>query len=265
MAQEAPAAQSGMYQSDANKRIHFLHPVLNKALESAGELPVRDSESFDWSRRWKEENFLHDGTERPIVRYEDKDGQKMYFSGKKKQHAVKNILLISVLCKVVFPSSTCGGKTWQKSGGWGRLSETDARREQTSSGYRFSGIWCRRVIIIQPKKKPRGGELNEEEKGKNREIPKIRIRIGHAVSGVKRYRTAKDKIRNWKKGFRDMVMETCCGLHNFRLRFRPWTPVAVSNLTYILWYKKTDSPEWIPLNSPVFWNLYLIKYMEPYL
>ena len=25
-----------------------------------------------------------------------------------------------------------------------------------------------------------------------------------------------------KKGFADLVMETCCGLHNFRLNFRPW-------------------------------------------
>jgi hypothetical protein len=32
----------------------------------------------------------------------------------------------------------------------------------------------------------------------------------------------KDKLRNWKAGFRDLVMETCCGLHNFRLNFRPW-------------------------------------------
>ena len=32
----------------------------------------------------------------------------------------------------------------------------------------------------------------------------------------------KDKIRNWKPGFKDAVFETCCGLHNFRLNFRPW-------------------------------------------
>jgi len=39
---------------------------------------------------------------------------------------------------------------------------------------------------------------------------------------VKRYRIVKDQIRNWKEGFRDQVMETCCALHNFRLNFRPW-------------------------------------------
>ena len=50
-----------------------------------------------------------------------------------------------------------------------------------------------------------------------------RVRMEHAIGGVKRYRIVKDKIRNWKAGFKDAVFETCCGLHNFRLNFRPWT------------------------------------------
>ena len=32
----------------------------------------------------------------------------------------------------------------------------------------------------------------------------------------------KDKSQNYKTGFTDLVMQTCCGLHNFRLNFRPW-------------------------------------------
>jgi hypothetical protein len=39
---------------------------------------------------------------------------------------------------------------------------------------------------------------------------------------VKRYRMVKDKIRLLKDGIRDIMMETCCGLHNFRLQYRPW-------------------------------------------
>ena len=58
---------------------------------------------------------------------------------------------------------------------------------------------------------------------KNREISSIRIRVEHAIRGIKRYRIVKDKLRNSKKGFSDLVMETCCGLHNFRLNFRPWS------------------------------------------
>jgi hypothetical protein len=35
----------------------------------------------------------------------------------------------------------------------------------------------------------------------------------------------KDRIRLWKKGIRDLVMESCCALHNFRVRLTPWQPM----------------------------------------
>ena len=86
----------------------------------------------------------------------------------------------------------------------------------------FQGFTLAGINIIQPKKKPKGRELTVEEKENNRDISSIRTRVEHAIAGVKRYRIVQDKLRNWKKGFSDLVMETCCGLHNFRLNFRPW-------------------------------------------
>jgi hypothetical protein len=85
----------------------------------------------------------------------------------------------------------------------------------------FQGFTLDEITIVQPKKKPRGGELTPWEKATNRSISSIRIRIEHAIGGVKRYRIVKDKIRLLKDGIRDTIMETCCGLHNFRLRYRP--------------------------------------------
>jgi hypothetical protein len=86
----------------------------------------------------------------------------------------------------------------------------------------FQGFILTGITIVQPKKKPRGGELTPLEKATNRHIASIRVRIEHAIGGVKRYRIVKDKIRLFKDGIRDTVMETCCGLHNFRLQYRPW-------------------------------------------
>ena len=92
----------------------------------------------------------------------------------------------------------------------------------------FQGFTCPGVKIMQPTKKPKGRDLTPEEKAKNREISSIRIRVEHVIAGIKRYRIVKDKLRNYKKGFADLVMQTCCGLHNFRLNFRPWTyPIPV--------------------------------------
>lgn len=82
MTREAHASLSGMYQSDADKRIHFLHNILNLTLKDIGGLPFRDSDSLNPG---KEEShiFLHDGTERPVVRPKDPDEQREHFIGKK--------------------------------------------------------------------------------------------------------------------------------------------------------------------------------------
>ena len=82
------------------------------------------------------------------------------------------------------------------------------------------------VELLQPLKKPRGAELSEEQKASNQAFSRRRVRIEHVISGVKRCRMLKDRIRLHRGGIRDLVMEVACGLHNLRLRFRPWTPMA---------------------------------------
>jgi hypothetical protein len=86
----------------------------------------------------------------------------------------------------------------------------------------FQGFFQPGITIFQPKKTPRGGELTPPENATHRRISSIRIRIEQAIGGVKRYRIVKDTIRLLKDGIRDAVMETCGGLHNVRLQYRPW-------------------------------------------
>jgi hypothetical protein len=218
--QEMHATLFGMHQPDANIWIHLLHPILNQTLAALGELPVRDAVAFK-----PEEDalkiYFHDGTERPIPRPKDNATQKEYYSGKKKCHTVKNIVVIDTQCKIRLLTHTCEGKKHDKKAadeaGYSFLEGSALYQDTGFQGFTLAG-----VTILQPKKKPRGKELTSEEKEDNRLISRIRIRIEHAIGGVKRYRIVKDKIRNWKQGFRDKVMETCCGLHNFRLNFRPW-------------------------------------------
>ncbi len=89
-------------------------------------------------------------------------------------------------------------------------------------GKGFQGFSLPGITIVQPKKTPPGGELTPPERATNRRISSSRIRIEHASGGVKRYRIEKDKLRLLKDGMRDAMMETCCGLHNFRLQYRLW-------------------------------------------
>jgi hypothetical protein len=94
--------------------------------------------------------------------------------------------------------------------------------EVISQDMDFQGFVLADVTIIQPKNKPRGGELTPPQKAASRLVASIRIRIEHAIGGVERYRMVKDKIRLLKDGIPDTIMETCCGLHNYRLQYRPW-------------------------------------------
>lgn len=72
------------------------------------------------------------------------------------------------------------------------------------------------VIVYQPKKKPRGGELTPFEKAENQFISSIRVIVEHVIGGVKRCHCVKDVFRNWREHFDDTVIELACGLHNFR-------------------------------------------------
>ena len=81
------------------------------------------------------------------------------------------------------------------------------------------------VAILMPTKKPRGQELTREQQRANQALNQRRLRIEHVNSSVKRCRIVKDRIRLWKAGVRDLVMELCCALHNFRVRLTPWQPM----------------------------------------
>lgn len=131
-------------------------------------------------------------------------------------------MLIDWLCKIRFLSDTVESKKHDKK----LADETDYCLPEGSTLFQdtgFQGFKLENVAIIQPKKKPKGKPLSDVDKHINHWISSIRVRIEHAIGGVKRYRIVKDKIRCWRSGFKDAVFETCCGLHNFRLNFRPWT------------------------------------------
>jgi CxxC motif-containing protein len=70
------------------------------------------------------------------------------------------------------------------------------------------------------KKKPRGKELTDEEKARNKLISSIRVRVEHAIGGIKRMRITTDKFRNKKESFNVKAMLISCGLWNYHLMCR---------------------------------------------
>jgi hypothetical protein len=158
------------------------------------------------------------------VRPQNPAEQTDCYSGKKKDHTVKNVLLVNALLTILFLSGTYGGRTHDK---W----IADATPYPLPTGSQllqdlgFLAFTLPGVEILMPARKPRGQELSLEEQLANQALHQRRLRIEHVNSIVKRCRIVKDRLRLWKEGVRDRVMEICCGLHNFRVRLRPWQPM----------------------------------------
>jgi len=222
--QESIGAIFGMTQPQANRCISLYRMILHSTLNRLKCLPCRNAEALlkQLSHNDKKE-FYTDGVERSIPRNVDWEVQKDQYSGKKKMHTVKNTIFCDANAQIHYLSATYEGKTHDK-----KINEQEDIELPTNSqcyqdtgfvGYTPKG---EHITIIMPDKKPKGGELSEEQKQRNKEIASIRVRVEHVISGIKRLRIIKDKIRAWANDFRDQAMEIACGLHNFRLKFRPW-------------------------------------------
>lgn len=211
----------GMSQGRANEWITRLSIILKKALKLAGDLPTRDAESAKSALEQSPlQEFIIDGTERRIQRPSDQDKQKAYYSGKKKAHTVKNNLVAdSTSRSVIYLSPTVSGKTHDKT-----LADQCAVEFPPASvllqDTGFQGYAPLDVIVLQPKKKPRGKELSLADRWMNHLISQARITIEHVIAGVKRCRIVKDVFRNTRRDYDDLVMEIACGLHNNRSRHR---------------------------------------------
>src|SRR5947209_3076574 len=107
----------GMSTSQANYWLHHLLPVLRSALDDLGVLPERDGGRL--GRRPVESTgpriLIIDGTERRRQRPKKAEKQALYYSGKKKAHTDKNVLVASASDEhVLFLSGTYPGKAHDK-------------------------------------------------------------------------------------------------------------------------------------------------------
>ena len=84
----------------------------------------------------------------------------------------------------------------------------------------YQGYEPENISVLIPHKKPRGGELTQEQKDENTDMSRIRVPVEHVMAGVKRLNIVKEKIRLRIEGVRDRVMLIACGLHNLRTEHR---------------------------------------------
>ncbi len=104
-------------QPRVNGWVHRLLPVLKVALDELGVLPERDPAHFAQSEQQHGERLelIIDGTERRRQRPKNPEKQAAAYSGKKKTHCDKNVVIVQAKTKRVgFLSQTYAGKTHDK-------------------------------------------------------------------------------------------------------------------------------------------------------
>ncbi|NJN30555.1 MAG: transposase [Synechococcales cyanobacterium RM1_1_8] len=219
--QEVQGYLFGLGQAQANEWVHRLTRVLNQALGYEKQLPEREPAQLkEVLSRCPSLEFMIDGTERPMNRPKDKEDRKTFYSGKKKAHTVKNNVISERGGKVLFLSDTYEGKKHDKK----IADDEDYQFPEGSTLWQDTGFQGYQPVGVtttqQPKKKPRNGSLTPEEKENNRQVSKVRVEVEHQIGGIKRCKIVTHKFRNWLDHYIDDVLETACGLHNFRLSHR---------------------------------------------
>lgn len=205
--QEYHAAFFNLTQDMCNKWIHLLLDLTKKLLKKyipKDKIP----DNLD-----QKEFYIIDATERKVQR--DTYNQKEYYSGKKKTHTIKNLVIIAVTGIVIFASKTIKGSVHDKKIADDEIGLCSLNLMGDLGFYGLDKIW---ENLFLPYKKPKNEELTSNQKKFNQGLSKERVKIENTFAEIKRFRILKDVCRSTKEGVKDSVFQIACGLHNFRVR-----------------------------------------------
>jgi len=138
----------------------------------------------------------------------------LWYSGKKKRHTLKTLLIVNrktgeIICTAFAEGSVHDFKLYGDSIGCAVAEEILI---QGDSG--FQGILKLHQNSETPKKKPKGGELTAEEKAENRRIARDRILIENINAKVKVFKITANRYRNRRKRY-GLRVTLICGIINF--------------------------------------------------
>ena len=147
--------QFGMSQGQVNYWVHRLLPVLQMSLDQMGMKPLRNGAEVRASIEANEggANLSLDAAERLLQRPVNEEKQREKYSGKRKTHTDKNLLLVNENTKkVVYLSATVDGKKHDK-----KLADESQisypKNASLTQDTGFQGYQPEEVLVQQPKKK----------------------------------------------------------------------------------------------------------------
>jgi hypothetical protein len=205
--------------------IYFLTSVLWEALGYQLTLPKVRVNSIQGIYQTCPDlkEFIVDGTEREIERPKDKTKQKDYYSGKKKEHTVKNQVIISPRKKkILYVSKTITGRVHDKKAliDDGILTMAPVKSKGLGDlGYQGTTEDCPWLNVATPLKRKPKQELSQADKETNKSLSSLRVKVEHVIGKLKIDKILCHPFRS-NIDFADQVFKNICCLYNFKLAYR---------------------------------------------
>jgi hypothetical protein len=165
-----------------------------------------------------------DAKEQRVNKPRGEEAQRPYYSGKKKAHTVKTQVVVNPRGQIEAVSESVPGSTHDLalllgSGVMGGLGQGEAA--MADKGYLGLDKHCPGAQLVIPHRKPRGGELSEEQRRFNREVARHRIVVEHTMAQLNRFTVLRQVFRAKRRQRHSQVTRVVAKLVNRRLAIQP--------------------------------------------
>jgi hypothetical protein len=208
----------GSSKTKTNVWVTNILPLLKKTLGREIVLPRRRittrEEFFAAFPEMRE--VMVDGLERPTLRSKKDKTQGKHYSGKKKRHMRKAVIVTDRTRRILALTPTKHGRIHDKKL-FDKAQLHIPHDVAILADTGFQGLQKSHENTLLPKKKPRGDVLTAAEKAMNTLISSCRMPVEHAIGGLKRFGAASAIYRN-RRGQDDDFLLVAAGLWNYHLR-----------------------------------------------
>ena len=210
----------GFARSSACTWMHDLLPILEQTMKRKLVLPIRRiSDPEEYFRLFPEaKEVFVDAVERLKQRPKNKKQQNKTYSGKKKAHTRKSVVVADKNRRILVITKQKSGRRHDK-----RLADKESVFEMipkeiaVMADTGFIGAQKLHPNMYMPKKRSKSKPLSLDEKEMNKLISSYRVIVEHAIGGIKRYRCMAEKLRNRKAYIDDTFILLSSGLWNYHL------------------------------------------------
>ena len=207
--------QFGVSESTANEIFHYWQEIFREILPSSLLEQVKKCGSdCSWVREILTElKLIVDSSEQVRERPKEYEEQKKFYSGKKKNHTLKNQFIVLPKGKDIV--DVLPGEPGPSSD----INLFRERQEEFADNQKFSGdkAYKGEPQISTPHKQPKKGKLTTAQQQENKELSRERIGVEHLIRLVKIFKIAQERFRLLPQMYESVIF-VVCGLIRLRIK-----------------------------------------------